>query len=249
MLEGILSEIPPITRTMCGMILLLSVMTYTEIVQPYNLYFNLKLIVFKFQGWRLLTDLFYFGEMKIVTLFKITLFCKFSSKLEDQTFRGNTAKYFYFLLVGALQLTVIASLFGLFNLSGSFETMILYLWCRRNKNAVFHIFGLIPIQAPYLAWFFILMQLFLNQSFISDLAGIIVGHVYYFFYDVYPKLPLSTGANIMKTPRYFVKICKLLKITDEKLPDDEDGNEENADDDNQAGEDIQNQNAQDEFLF
>lgn len=37
-------------------------------------------------------------------------------------------------------------------LSEAFLTMILYIWSRRNKNAVLHIFGLFPLKAPYVTW-------------------------------------------------------------------------------------------------
>jgi len=49
--------------------------------------------------------------------------------------------------------------------------------------------------------FFVMISLLLNENIITDLVGIAVAHVYYFLADIYPKLPLSTGKNIVQTPR------------------------------------------------
>lgn len=44
------------------------------------------------------------------------------------------------------------------------------------------------------------ISLYLNESVLADLVGIGVAHVYYFLTDVYPRLPLSSGVNILSTP-------------------------------------------------
>lgn len=40
----------------------------------------------------------------------------------------------------------------------------------------------------------------IGESLLNDILGIIVGHVYYFLTDVYPKLPLSVGTKILDPP-------------------------------------------------
>lgn len=45
LIEDLFLEVPTITRTMCATSFLLTILTYLEIVEPYNLYFNLNLIV------------------------------------------------------------------------------------------------------------------------------------------------------------------------------------------------------------
>lgn len=47
-IEELFLEVPAITRTMCATSLLLTILTYLEIVDPYNLYFDFKLIIHKF---------------------------------------------------------------------------------------------------------------------------------------------------------------------------------------------------------
>ena len=107
-----------------------------------------------------------------------------------------------------------AIILDVYLLSEAFLTMILYIWSRRNKNTVLHIFGLFPLKAPYVTWFifivnidllgiqrfFVLLQLLLGEGILSDLLGIIIGHIYYFFVDIYPKLPLSKDCKVLDPP-------------------------------------------------
>ena len=49
MIEQLIIDIPPLTRTMCITSIALTVLTYIDIVHPYNLYFNFKLITSNYQ--------------------------------------------------------------------------------------------------------------------------------------------------------------------------------------------------------
>ena len=64
-----------------------------------------------------------------------------------------------------------------------------------------HIFGLIPLKAPYLSWFFVVMKLMIGESIRSDIVGIMIGHTFYFMTDVLPKLPHFKGLQPLKTPK------------------------------------------------
>lgn len=46
--EELFLEVPTITRAMCVTSFLLTVLTYLELVEPYNLYFNVNLIIRNF---------------------------------------------------------------------------------------------------------------------------------------------------------------------------------------------------------
>ena len=48
LIEDLIFDIPPLTRVMCLSSVVLTVLTYLEFVTPYNLYFNLKLIIQNF---------------------------------------------------------------------------------------------------------------------------------------------------------------------------------------------------------
>ena len=61
-------------------------------------------------------------------------------------------------------------------------------------------FGLLNFQAPYLPWVLFAFSLLLGNSVIVDLMGIVVGHIYYFLEDVFPRE--QGGFRLLKTPRF-----------------------------------------------
>lgn len=82
-------------------------------------------------------------------------------------------------------------------LAPSLAFMTVYIWSRRNPDTLMSFLGLFPFYAPWLPWVILGFGMLLGQSPVFDLLGIFVGHVYYFFCDVYPKI---TGRYILKTP-------------------------------------------------
>lgn len=46
------------------------------------------------------------------------------------------------------------------------------------------------------------LQLLIGEGVENDLLGIGIGHFYYFFEDIYGKLPLSQGVKVLKTPQF-----------------------------------------------
>ncbi|CAK0904631.1 unnamed protein product, partial [Prorocentrum cordatum] len=59
--------------------------------------------------------------------------------------------------------------------------------------------------ALYLPWVLACFALLMGSSIKDETMGIFVGHVYFFFEDVYPVLPTSKGFRLFRTP-------KLLKV-------------------------------------
>lgn len=61
------------------------------------------------------------------------------------------------------------------------------------------LYGLIKIQSFYLPFAFACITLLMGQSVVPDLAGIAVGHVYYFLKDVYP---VQAGKQVLVCPNF-----------------------------------------------
>jgi Derlin-2/3 len=77
-----------------------------------------------------------------------------------------------------------------------------YIWSRRNPFIRLNFIGLFVFSAPFLPWVLLGFSLLLNNNFpMSDMMGIAVGHVYYFFEDVWPLERNSGGRRWLKTPR------------------------------------------------
>ena len=73
------------------------------------------------------------------------------------------------------------------------------------------LFGLVPVTAPYLPWVLLGLTLALGSAgAVFDCIGIAVGHVYYYFEDVYPAVAESRGwrlKKILPTPSTLCVLC------------------------------------------
>jgi Derlin-2/3 len=125
----------------------------------------------------------------------------YCSSLEEIAFRNKSADFFYLLLSSAFMLLSISFLFGITNnfFSGALLDVITYIWSRRNPNARMQVL-IFPVQAVYLPWTLAIISLMMGGSIRDHLLGILCGHIYYFFTDVYPIMPTSKGFRLFKTP-------------------------------------------------
>jgi len=212
LVEDMIREVPPITKVLCGSSILLQLLVYLGALTKYDIYFNLNFIFNKFQVWRIFTNFLYFGDGGLLTFFSLLMLYRCSKRLEEHTFRNKIADYVYFLFLGITIMTVYGSFGGFTSLSRSFLTMLLYLWSRYNQNVVLLIFGFVPMKAPYITWFFILVDIMIGESIAYDVLGIAISHSFYFFHEVYPKLPLSKGKQVLKTPTLLVKLIDSLNL-------------------------------------
>jgi len=211
-IESMLKEVPPVTKLLCGSSLLIHFLCYIDVISQYDVFFNLGLIFSKGQFWRLYTNLFHFGDEGIFVFFQLMMLYRCSKRLEEHTFRNKTADYIYFLLVGIGLMTCYGAFAGFPTHSRSFLTMLLYIWSRYNQNVVLLVFGFVPMKAPYITWFFVLFDILIGKSIAADILGIVLGHAFYFFHDIYPRLPLSKGKQLLKTPAFFEKMVNKLNI-------------------------------------
>jgi len=97
--------------------------------------------------------------------------------------------------------------------------MIVYIWAKRNEDTLMNLLGIFTFNAPYLPWVLMGLSLLLHPDpragqfwgpILSDLLGITVGHLYYYFHDVFPRpTPNKRRFNPLATPRilYDSKHC------------------------------------------
>ena len=90
-----------------------------------------------------------------------------------------------------------------------------YIWGRSPENAHVQMgfLGLFPFSAPYLPWVLLLFSMFIGNPIETDLLGIVVGHVYYFFEFVYPQVARVRGwrrQKLLVTPRALHWLCGTL---------------------------------------
>lgn len=139
--------------------------------------------------------------------------------LEDEFFRNRTADFFYMFLIGGTLMSILAYFVNLLFLGHAFTIMLVYIWSRRNPAVRMNLFGLMTFQAPYLPWVLLGFSILLGSSTVVDIIGIVVGHFYYFFEDVFPNEP--HGFRVLETPRFIKLFFDWLITEDLPIPDDD----------------------------
>lgn len=190
-------QLPIVTRTYVTLAFLTTAGCALEIITPFNVYFNAKLICQKFELWRLLTNFFFFGNLGLDFVFHMFFLIKYCKSLEEGSFRGRSADFMWMLLFGGIMLTCIAPFVNIQFLGSSLTFMMVYVWGRRHQYVNLSFLGIFNFTAPYLPWVLLAFSLMLGSSPVVDLLGMAAGHVYYFLEDVYPRM---SGRRPLKTP-------------------------------------------------
>ncbi|CAD8164558.1 unnamed protein product [Paramecium octaurelia] len=182
---------------------LLSYATYVQYLKPSNLYLNYKLAFLEqFQPWRILTSILYFGELDLIMVLRLFFFQTISSSLEQHTFSG-IANYLYYLLLNLVTITLIGLMLNEPSLTEYFVEALIYVWGRHNQERELLFMFIIPVRAQYMVWFFIMINIVTGRSVQSNLIGAIIGHTYYYFAYIVPKLPSFKGIHLLSTPKFF----------------------------------------------
>jgi Derlin-2/3 len=156
-------QMPIITRSYLTAAVVTTVGCTLEIISPYHLYLNPKLVVQHYEIWRLVTNFLYFRKMDLDFLFHMFFLARYCKLLEENSFRGRTADFFYMLLFGATVLTGIVLIGGMIPyisetfarilfLSNSLTFMMVYVWSKHNPFIHMSFLGLFTFTAAYLPW-------------------------------------------------------------------------------------------------
>ncbi|RHZ90090.1 hypothetical protein Glove_8g40 [Diversispora epigaea] len=200
-------EVPIITRTYVTAAFLTSLAVQVGLVNPFQLYFNFDKIFYDRQYWRLVTNFLYFGPFSLDFLYHMFFLTRYSRMLEEGSFRGRTADYFWLLFLSAFALILLSPLSNMPFLGSPLAFALVYIWSRRNPFIRLNFVGLFVFSAPFLPWVLLGFSLLLNNVFpTGDMMGIAVGHVYYFFEDVWPNERNSGGRRWLKTPQIIVRM-------------------------------------------
>ncbi|KAI8985325.1 Der1-like family-domain-containing protein [Pilobolus umbonatus] len=204
-LETWFTEIPPITRIYITAACFTSVSVQLGFIHPLHLWLNYESIVHDFQWWRLISNFFYFGPLSIDFFFHIFFLARYSRMMEEGFFRNKPADYVWLMIFSASILilcSIIIPFASLPFLGSALAFTMVYIWARRNPYVRLNFLGLVVFTAPNLPWVLLCFSLFLGgQVPVGDMLGVLVGHLYYFFEDVWPNDPMSHGKKWLATPR------------------------------------------------
>ena len=218
-------DIPVISRCYLTFAVATTTACFLDLVSPLTLYYNLDLIVGKGQYWRLLTSFFFFGSFSLDFLFHMYFFIRYCRLLEEGPFRGRKVDFVYMLFIGAflmLTCSVVMSAFTKIKFLGHpLAFMMVYVWARgpENLNVRMSLLGIFPFSAPYLPWVLLVFSLLLGNPIETDLMGILVGHLYFFFDRIFPQVADVRGWSLRKplsTPSAFAALFSFLNGVDEE---------------------------------
>jgi len=209
MIIELYNGIPLITKCYFTACVLTTLAVHLQIITVLNLYLNFKLIFDKGEIWRFFCNFFYFVSFGLSFIFHMFFHVRQSSLLEESSFRNKPGDFMYLHLFGGFMLLFVewflwySSLFfspPMF-LGPSLSFFIVYVWARRNPLMRMSFLGLFTFNAPYLPWVILGFESLLGHSVnLFDVLGILIGHLYYFLKDVYPKI---SGRELLETPRIF----------------------------------------------
>ncbi|OII75579.1 uncharacterized protein cubi_02100 [Cryptosporidium ubiquitum] len=202
------NNIPPVTKVYFAISTLLMILCTLDIISPFNLYLNWLLVINEYQIWRLATCFFFFGTFSLHFFWNAYVLLYYCASLEDVVFHSRPADFLWMLITCSWMLLLLSYFFGAgYLFSGAVINVMTYIWGRRNPSARMSVF-IFTVRAPYLPWVLMGMGLVIGWRPWDNLMGIIVGHTYYFFEDIYPLMPVSNGFRLFKTPRIITKLMK-----------------------------------------
>jgi Derlin-2/3 len=204
-LEQWFFEMPPCTRYWTTATVITSILLQCKIVTPYQLFYSFRSVYYKSQYWRLATTFVYFGPPSLDLVFHVFFLQRYSRLLESGS-GTSPATFSWLLLYATTTLLALSSLTTAIPFLGSaLSSTLIYIWSRRNPDTRLSFLGLLVFTAPYLPWVLMAFNLCMHGTIPKDeILGVVVGHVYYFFADVWPGL--YDGQRPMDPPEWWVRL-------------------------------------------
>ena len=81
---------------------------------------------------------------------------------------------------------------------------VMYLWSKRNAETPISFWGFKFVGAN-LPWVMLAFGILVGNSPAMDIAGIAVGHLYYFLVEVLPRT--EYGKDLLFTPEWLISVC------------------------------------------
>ncbi|KAI9757757.1 MAG: hypothetical protein M1815_000094 [Lichina confinis] len=218
-LETWFYDLPVCTRWWTTATVAASILVQCHIVTPFQLFYSFRAVFIKGQYWRLLTTFLYFGPLSLDLLFHVFFLQRYSRLLEESSSsrgRQSPAYFAWLLLYATVSLILLSPLVSMPFLGSPLSSSLVYIWSRRDPDTRLSFLGLLVFTAPYLPWVLMGFSLLLHGSIPKDeIMGVIVGHVWYFFSDVYPSL--HNGIRPLDPPGWWIRLFEGRPPADEDV--------------------------------
>ncbi|KAJ1645646.1 hypothetical protein IWQ61_010296 [Dispira simplex] len=233
-LEQWYREVPIVTRCYLTGLMGLTLAVHIGSVHELQLYYDFDLTFRRGQYWRLLTTFLYSGTFSLQWVFHTYFLMHYLRNLEEGSFRNRTADFLWFLLLSTVTLLLCSPFVTMPFLASPLSLVIIYVWSRRNPHLMMNFLGLFNFRAPYLPLVMLGLGYLSHNHFpLASVAGVFIGHAYYFLEDIWPQHPASHQRRWLQTPALFQQLVSRLlndRPIDRGLPvprsdSDGDGNE------------------------
>lgn len=116
-------------------------------------------------------------------------------------FNGKTADYLFCLTFNWVASCLLCYGMGIYFLMDPMVMSVLYIWFQVNKDTTVQFWFGTQFKAYLLPWILLLFNMIITGGFLTDLAGIIIGHLYFFVMHIYPDE--YGGDRWFRTPDFF----------------------------------------------
>lgn len=142
------------------------------------------------QIWRPITSCFFIAGFSMKLVIELLWLLQYGVQLEKDVYATQPADYVFMLLFGAavLQLAdTFVPFVDLYVFGSPLVYMIMYVWARFNPDVPLKIMGIVPIMSFYLPFAMLAVDILFGASPIPGGCGIMVGHLWWFLTDLYPR--------------------------------------------------------------
>jgi derlin-1 len=195
-------SVPKITRACFTASIIVCVAARLGLVRPHNLILMVNPIIKHFQIWRLLTAVLFY-PMGFNYLINLYFLYQYSTRLETSTFNGKPADYVFCLTFLWLCNIIVGSILTMPILMDGMILSVMYIWCQLNKETIMSFWFGMQFKAMYMPWVIMLFNWIMSGSFLTQLCGIVIGHLYFFLVFKYPQD--FGGPRLLQTPSFLYR--------------------------------------------
>lgn len=199
--------IPQVTRWWFTGSVIVPLLARFGLLNPMWLILNFQKTVYEFQVWRPITSLFYFPITPMTGfhyLIMLYFMYSYSRRLDEGIFDGRPADYMFMLLFCWILLVIVGFIAPLMMLMDPMVLAVLYVWCQLNRDTIVSFWFGTQFKAMYLPWVLAAFNMIIRGSFMNELIGIGVGHMYFFLMFKYPQD--FGGRSFLSTPQFLYNL-------------------------------------------
>lgn len=187
----------PITFIWGAGVIVVEVLYTLSILPVYYIVYEPSLTFKKFQLWRLLTGILFYGKVNINTIISFAFNFRFIYSTETGIYNNRKSNFLFIIILCSILIYILSGMLHSFFLADSLTTAVLFICSKLIQgNAV--IYGLIPVPIAWLPFINIIITVASGGGFLQIVIGIIAGHTVFFLLYVFPVI---TKTPILKAPR------------------------------------------------